>query len=53
MLSRLRALIKQAAPRRAIDFHEGDKINEAAFKALIREAVTLEHGKPAIESGRT
>ena len=27
--------------RRAIDFHEGDKINEAAFKALIREAVTL------------
>ena len=25
--------------RRAIDFHEGDKINEAAFKALIREAV--------------
>jgi hypothetical protein len=27
--------------RRAIDFHEGDKVNEAAFKALIREAVTL------------
>ena len=27
--------------RRAIDFHEGDKIDEAAFKALIREAVTL------------
>ena len=27
--------------RRAIDFHEGDKINEAAFKALIREAVAL------------
>ena len=27
--------------RRAIDFHEGDKINEVAFKALIREAVTL------------
>ena len=27
--------------RRAIDFHEGDKINEAAFKALICEAVTL------------
>ena len=60
MLSRLRALIKQAAPGaqmkdprkrfnsslegnawRAIDFHEGDKINEVAFKALIREAVTL------------
>ena len=27
--------------RRAIDFHEGDKFHEAAFKALIREAVTL------------
>jgi hypothetical protein len=25
--------------RRAIDFREGDKINEAAFKALIRAAV--------------
>lgn len=25
--------------RRAIDFHEGDTIDEAAFKALIREAV--------------
>ena len=27
--------------RRAIDFHEGDRVNEAAFKALIREAVGL------------
>jgi hypothetical protein len=27
--------------RRAIDFHEGEKINEAALKALIRAAVTL------------
>ena len=27
--------------RRAIDFHEGDKVNEAAFTALIREAVKL------------
>ena len=25
--------------RRAIDFHEGDKINEKAFKALVRAAV--------------
>jgi hypothetical protein len=25
--------------RRAIDFHEGDKIDEKAFKALIRDAV--------------
>ncbi len=27
--------------RRAIDIHEGDKINEKALKALIRAAVTL------------
>jgi hypothetical protein len=27
--------------RRAIDIHEGDKIDEAAFKALVREAVAL------------
>lgn len=27
--------------RRAIDLHEGDAIDEAAFKALIREAVAL------------
>ena len=27
--------------RRAIDFPEGAKVNEAAFKALIREAVAL------------
>ena len=27
--------------RRAIDFREGDKVDKAAFKALIREAVSL------------
>jgi hypothetical protein len=27
--------------RRAIDFHEGDEIDEAAFKALVRGAVAL------------
>ena len=27
--------------RRAIDFHEGDKVDKTAFKALIREAVAL------------
>ncbi len=27
--------------RRAIDFHEGDKINEPALKALLRSAVSL------------
>ncbi len=29
--------------RRAIDFHEGDKINEKSLKALIRAAVGAEH----------
>src|SRR6185295_510883 len=27
--------------RRAVDFHEGEKINEKALKALVRAAVTL------------
>ena len=31
--------------RRAIDFHERDKINEKALKALIRAAVTLNKSK--------
>src|SRR5215470_16598195 len=31
--------------RRAIDFHEGDKINEKALKALIRAAVALNKSK--------
>ena len=31
--------------RRAIDIHEGDKIDEKAFKALIRAAVTLNTSK--------
>ena len=31
--------------RRAIDFHEGDKIDEKALKALIRAAITLNKSK--------
>ena len=27
--------------RRAIDIHEGEKVNESAFKALVRRAVAL------------
>jgi hypothetical protein len=27
--------------RRAVDIHEGEKINESAFKALVRQAVAL------------
>ena len=33
--------------RRAIDFHEGEKINEQALKALIRAAVSLNKSKPS------
>lgn len=33
--------------RRAIDIHEGEELNEAAFKALIRAAVALNKKKPA------
>jgi hypothetical protein len=33
--------------RRAIDFHEGDAVNEPALKALIREAIALNMTKPA------
>ncbi|MGH6950849.1 MAG: DUF1801 domain-containing protein [Vitreimonas sp.] len=32
--------------RRAIDIHEGDKINEKALKALIRAAVALNATRP-------
>jgi hypothetical protein len=31
--------------RRAIDFHEGDEVNEKALKALIRAAVTFNTAK--------
>jgi hypothetical protein len=31
--------------RRAIDFHEGEKINEKAFKTLVRAAVVLNTSK--------
>lgn len=34
-----------AGTRRAIDFREGDKINEKALKALIRAAVAFNAGK--------
>jgi hypothetical protein len=33
--------------RRAIDFREGEEIDEAAFKALVREAVALNLAAPA------
>ncbi|MEJ0013469.1 MAG: DUF1801 domain-containing protein [Bauldia sp.] len=36
----------EGATRRAIDFREGDKIDEKAFKALIKAAVKLNTAKP-------
>ena len=38
--------------RRAIDFHEGDKIDERALKALIRAAVALNTSSAASRQGR-
>jgi hypothetical protein len=37
--------------RRAIDFHKGDKINEKAFKALIRAAAALNTSRAAGRRG--
>ena len=38
--------------RRAIDFHEGDRIDEKALKALIRAAVALNMSKKKSKSAR-
>lgn len=38
--------------RRAIDFHEGDKIDEQAFRALIRAAVALNTSGARASKGR-
>jgi hypothetical protein len=38
--------------RRAIDFHEGEKINEKALKALIRAAVALNSSKSKAKAKR-
>jgi hypothetical protein len=38
--------------RRAIDFSEGDKINETAFKALVQAAVALNAEKAASKKKR-
>ncbi len=36
--------------RRAIDIHEGEKVNEAAFKALVRQAIALNLSRPSKSS---
>jgi hypothetical protein len=38
--------------RRAIDLHEGDKINDSAFKALVRAAVALNKSSARAQSRR-
>jgi len=38
--------------RRAIDFHEGEKINEKAFKALVRAAIALNESKAKARTKR-
>jgi hypothetical protein len=41
-----------AKATRAIDVHEGDHLNEAAFKALIRAAVALDQGQTRARTPR-
>ncbi|WP_425146953.1 DUF1801 domain-containing protein [Deinococcus sp.] len=36
--------------RRAIDIHEGDEMDESAFKALVRQAVTLNRSDHPVSS---
>jgi hypothetical protein len=43
----------EGGTRRAIDVHEGDKINERAFKALIRAAVALNTAKKPAPRARS
>ncbi len=43
----------EGGTRRAIDIHEGDKINEKALKALIRAAVALNTAKAAARTRKT
>jgi hypothetical protein len=33
--------------RRAIDIHEGEEVDESAFKALVRQAIALNKSKPS------
>jgi hypothetical protein len=43
----------KGSTRRAIDFHEGDAIDEEALKALIRAAVALNTGRAAVRPARS
>ena len=39
--------------RRAIDINEGEEVNEAAFKALVREAIALNSSSRKSKSSKT
>jgi hypothetical protein len=39
--------------RRAIDLHEGEKVDEKAFKALVRAAVELNTSKKSSKTSKT
>ena len=39
--------------RRAIDIHEGEDVDESAFKALVREAVALNSSKPSKKKAKS
>src|SRR5271163_108754 len=39
--------------RRAIDIHEGEEVEESAFKALVRQAVSLNSSKKSKASRKT
>jgi hypothetical protein len=43
----------EGATRRAIDIHEGETVDAAAFKALIREAVALNASRGKVRPTRT
>jgi hypothetical protein len=43
----------EARATRAIDIHEGDRLNVAAFKKLVRAAVAQTSGKPTTKAPRT
>ncbi len=43
----------EGATRRAIDFRQGEAIDEAAFKALVRAVVALNASKPSKAKKRT
>ncbi len=43
----------EGSARRAIDLHEGDEVDESAFKALIREAVALNTSKDPRPAGKS